>query len=130
MARSLVSDDFCETVVPVILSNSIQAHFRALRWQSRYGIASVLCGQRKNIFDMLSLDSGFLLLDGERGRLAAEQLIDFAEDWRECILVLIPVTDSDRAFISQNIEVLESRYLISFDGGIDSLPIDSPERWV
>ena len=130
MARSLVSDDFCEAVVPVILSNSLKAHLRALRWQSRYGIASVLCGQRKNIFDRLSLDCGFLLLDGERGRLSVEQLIDFADNWNECILVLIPITDGDRAFVAQNKEIFESRYLISSDGGIESLPIDSPERWV
>ncbi len=130
MTGNIEWDAFCETVVPVILSNSANAHALAAKFQSRYGLSSVLCGGRRNIFDILDFNCSFLALCPHGGRLALEQLIDFSDAWRECILVLVPLTDADRAFLSENREALESRYIIPEDGRIDKLPMLRPERWV
>lgn len=130
MTRNIEWDTFCDAVVPVILSNNLRAHSLATRFQSEFGLASVLCGAKKNILDLFATDRSFLRLSVDDPRLALEQLVDFSEQWRECILVLVPVSDDDLAFIYQNRETLESRFLISENRRIDKLPINRPERWV
>lgn len=130
MTSDIATEAFCETVVPVILSNSLKAHILAAELQKKYGLSSMLCGSRRNLLDIFSLNCSFLSLSSCHNRLTLEQLIDFSDRWNECILVLIPVSDADKRFLSENKAELESRYLISEDGQIDSLPIDSPERWV
>ena len=130
MTRNIEWESFCESVVPVILSNSASAHTLAARFQSEFGLSSVLCGERRNILDLFALNCSFLRLSGRDSRLALEQLIDFCDEWRECILVLVPVSEADRAFISHNREALECRFLISENGRVDELPIIRPERWV
>ena len=130
MTKNMVAEEFSDSVVPVILSNSPRAHLLAAELQRKYRLSSVLCGSRRNILDLLSLDHSYLPLCPCRDRLALEQLIDFSDKWNECILVLIPVSDADRLFISENRDALESRYLIPKDGNIASLPMISSERWV
>ena len=130
MTGNIEWDTFCDAVVPVILSNGVSAHVLAARFQSEFGLSSVLCGERKNILDLLALNCSFLRLDACGGRLSLEQLIDFSDAWRECVLVLVPTNDVGRAFISQNRDTLESRFIISDNGRMDELPIVRPERWV
>ena len=130
MTKDTAKEEFCDTVVPVILGNGLSAHLLGFRLNTKKGLSSVLCGSRRNILDLLDLGCGYLSLSKERSRLSLEQLIDFADKWNECILVLIPLTDADRRFLEENREVLESRYLICEDKEMDALPIDSPERWV
>ena len=130
MTGNVEWDSFCESVVPVILSNGVAAHALASRFQSEFGLSSVICGERRNILDAFALNSSFLRLSAHDSRLSLEQLIDFSDRWCECILVLVPVNDTDRAFVSQNREALESRFLISENGRLDELPIIRPERWV
>lgn len=130
MTSDIERDAFCEAVVPVILSNSMEAHFLASRFQSEFGLASVLCGEKRNILDLFAFNSSFLRLSLDDSRLTLEQLIDFSDTWRECILVLVPVTNVSKAFVSQNREALESRFLISENGRMDELPIIRPERRV
>ena len=119
---------FCEAVVPVIMDNGCAAHAKALGASLKHGLSSVLCGKRKNLLDLLNIGSGFLSLSGERGRLTLEQLLDFADTWNESILVLVPMSDADRKFIEENRESIESRYIVSTDGRLDSLPIKNLER--
>lgn len=130
MTRETAKELFCEAVAPVMLSNGFAAHTLALRLNAKYGLSSVLCGKRRNILDLLALDTAFFRLCSENSRLRLEQLIDFSDRWNECILVLIPITEADRDFIEENREALECRYLISEGGGIDELPLECPERWV
>ena len=130
MTRNIEWDTFCDAVVPVILSNNLSAHSLATRLQSEFGLASVLCGEKRNILDLFATDRSFLRLSFSDPRLALEQLVDYSEQWHECILVLVPVSDADRVFISQNREALECRFLISDTGRIEELPLIRPERWV
>ena len=130
MTGDTAREVFCETVVPVILSNSLSAHRLALGLKAKNGLASVLCGKHRGLLDLIDLDCGFLPLSEDMGRLTLEQLIDFSDKWNECILVLIPVTDSHRRFISENCGELESRYLTCNDGDIDKLSLDLFERRV
>ena len=130
MTENIEWDAYCESVVPVILSNSPSAYALASRFQSELGLSSVICGERRSILDIFLWNSSFLRLSAHDCRLSLEQLIDFSDKWCECILVLVPVTDADRAFIAQNREALESRFLLSENGRLDKLPIIRPERWV
>ena len=130
MTKETAKELFCEAVAPVILGNGPIAHILALKLNLRYGLSSVLCGQRKNILDLISIDCGFLSLSEKDDRLRLEQLTDFSDRWNECILVLIPTADADRRFIEENRDALECRYLISESGRIDKLPLEAPERWV
>lgn len=130
MTGDTAREVFCETVVPVILSNSLYAHRLAARLRVRKGLASVLCGKSRGLLDLIDLDCGFLSLSPEKGRLSLEQLIDFSDKWNECILVLIPVSESDRRFISENRRELECRYIICEDRDTNKLSLDFFERWV
>ena len=130
MTGDTAREVFCETVVPVILSNSPSAHRIAARLRAKAGLASVLCGRRRSLLDLIDLDSGFLTLSEEMGRLTLEQLIDFSDKWNECILVLIPVSEDHLSFISENRGELESRYIICDGGDTDKLFLDLFERWV
>ena len=121
---------FCETVVPVILSNRLSAHRLAASLRARYRLASVLCGRRRSFLDLVDLDCGFLALSEDMGRLTLEQLIDFSDKWNECILVLIPVSEASKRFISEHKGELESRYLICEGGDTDRFFRDLFERWV
>ena len=130
MTKETARELFCEAVAPVILGNGLLAHILALKLNLKYGLSSVLCGRKKNLLDLISLDCGFFSLSEKDDRLRLEQLSDFSDTWNECILVLIPTTDADRRFIEKNRDALECRYLISENGHIDRLPFEGPERWV
>lgn len=101
-----------QDVLPVVLGNGIAAHRLSSHLMDRYGVASVLCGVRKNLLDCFDPTSSFLHLSRKgASRLTAEQLIDFAEIHSDCLLLLVPLNDTDRAFVSEQSERLEAHFV-------------------
>ncbi|MBQ8849678.1 MAG: hypothetical protein IJ011_05040 [Clostridia bacterium] len=130
MTKETAKELFCEAVSPVILGNSLAAHRQALSLYFKYGLSSVTCGARRNLWDLLNLAATYLHVS-EEGRLALEQLTDFSDRRQDdTVLLLLPTTEADRHFINENRDALECRYLICDKCRIDELPIDLPERWV
>lgn len=114
----MVNDEFRamarQTVLPVILDHNGAAHRLAASLFRRYGIASMVCGDKQSLRDRLSLCSAFLLLFHEKHpALAAEQLMDFARTYEELILILIPITEEQQRFVADHRALLEDRYLLS-----------------
>lgn len=107
-ARELLRED----ILPVVLGHGIEAHRFAARLLSRYGVACVLCGERKNLLDWLDLSTGFFRISYNRDlRLAAEQLVDFAEENRDRFLLLIEMKESDRNWSEEQTELIETRFV-------------------
>ena len=112
-----------ESVLPVILQNGLSAHRLSMRIFRRYKIVSLLCGNRKSLLDTLDLSCGFMrLFRTSDERIAAEQLCDLADEYRDCTFVLIPLSKRDRAFTDRYSEQLESRFIISAPDGLFSRP--------
>ena len=107
-AKELLRDD----IMPILLDNGLGAHRFATRIATRYGIACTLCGERRNLLDLLDLNTGFYRLSRHRGsRLAAEQLTDLAELYSDRLLLLVPIRASDCAWLAEQRAVLESRFV-------------------
>lgn len=107
-ARELLRDD----ILPLVLGHGVEAHRFASRMLTRYGVACMLCGERKNLLDWVDLNSSFLPLSrAQDARLAVEQLMDFAEANQDRLLLLIPMDGSDRAWIEEQAELLETRFV-------------------
>ncbi len=102
-----------ESVVPILLGQTLRAHFFAWRLYLRWGAVSFLCGSQKNVFTSLDPVCRFLRTDRQAERLAAEQLTDFADAYGDCLFLLIPLTSADRAFVSDYASQLESRMIVA-----------------
>lgn len=106
--RELLRDD----ILPVVLGNGFTAHQLSSRLLARYGLSCTLCGARRNLLDFLDMSADFLRLASKSGgRLVAEQLIDFAELHADRFLLLVPASDSARAFLREQAEILEARFV-------------------
>ena len=103
-------------VLPLILGNGISAHLLSLRLLRRYGVPSIICGERKELLSYLNFKCGFLQLSNfENTRLASEQLTDFASDNEELTLLILPCTDKTRSFVKRSAPELESHYILFQD---------------
>ncbi|MBQ9086628.1 MAG: hypothetical protein IJY47_05525 [Clostridia bacterium] len=101
-------------VLPVILDHRMAGHRLAATLHHRYGVSSMVCGPRKNLLDLVDPNTAFLLLFRERSAsLAMEQLLDFAREYGELILLLIPMNREQRLFLDAHRDLLESHYIIS-----------------
>ena len=102
-----------QCVVPVILGNGIAAHLLASRLFLKYRVPSLVCGQRRNVTNLMNPFCDFFRLYRQKdGRLAAEQLTDLADAYGDCLFVLIPLSEADQVMLRHHRNFLESRYLI------------------
>ncbi len=102
-----------ESVVPILLDQTLRAHLLAWRLFLKWGVTSFLCGAKSNPLTTLDPVCRFLQTDRGEGRLAAEQLTDFAENFGDCLFLLIPMTEANRAFAEAYASVLESRMILA-----------------
>lgn len=102
-----------ESIVPVLLDQSKNAHLMAWRLFLKWGVTSFLCGTKKSPMTSLDPVCRFLQTDRRVDRLAAEQLTDFAETGSDCLFLLIPLTGADRAFAKEYASTLESRMIVA-----------------
>ena len=102
-----------ESIVPVLLDQSKAAHLLAWRLFWRWGVTSFLCGEKKSPLTSLDPVCHFLRTDRGEARLAAEQLTDFTESARDCLFLLVPLTEADRAFAAAYAPALESRMIVA-----------------
>ena len=104
-----------DEVLPVILGNGIGAHMLSLDLLVKYGISSVLCGEKRNFLNLFDLKCGFLhFINDEDGRLCVEQLTDLFDDADGRIAVLVASDERWRGLMEQNAETLESRYILAY----------------
>ena len=112
-SRAEVRELLRQCVVPVILGNGAAAHLLALRLFFKYRVCSLVCGRRRSLPDLLNPVCDFFRLYRQRdGRLAAEQLADLADEYGDCLFVLIPLSGEDQAILRHHGAALESRYLV------------------
>ena len=112
MANKRTRSLFHDNIIAIIVGNGISAHVAALRLDTELGISSVLCGKRENLLNTLNFKCGFFQLDFRSNpRLAAEQLIYLTEINEDFTHILIPTSENAARFVSDNSELLESRYI-------------------
>ena len=100
-----------EELQPVILGNGFAAHLLALRLRLRYGLPSLLCATHRNLADLLFPASFIPLVDAEP-RLLCEQLTDLAKQYEDCLLFLIPSTETHHAWLAKHAALLEADYVL------------------
>jgi len=99
-------------IVPVLLGNHREAHRLSARLYRTYGVPSVLCGERRTLWDLLDPCCSFHALTREGDpRLTAEQLADLAAEYEDCFLVLVPFNDADQALIHGHGELIEPYFV-------------------
>ena len=105
---------FEDSIAVVFLDNGAPSRRLARLLLRKYGVSSLLCGRKKRFADAVDSRFGFIRLDvSADGRLAVERLIDLADEYSDCILILCANTDSGSEFVSLWLDVLESRYVLS-----------------
>ena len=103
-----------ENHIAVILGNGVSEHLLALRLYNRYRVVSILCGRGENLLNLLNFVCGFLQLDlNKSSQLSTEKLLELAEYHNDHAAVLFPVSEKSKRFVSDNIDALECRYIIS-----------------
>ncbi len=103
-----------QSVFPVILGNGLRAHRLSARLYRTFGVESLLCGRRQNLWDLLFFHCGFLrLFEQNDPTLAARQLAALSDEYGDCLFVLIPLCSRQDQWIDRNRELLTSRFVIS-----------------
>lgn len=125
MTRAEAREILGESVVAVILGNTLRARLTSYRLYMKYGISSILCGERKNLFDLFDLRCGFLQLFRDADdALTVDRLSDLSKFYTEQILIILPATDEDIDFLEKNRERLETDFIISIsESELDRNPI-------
>ena len=101
-----------QDILPVLLGNGMAAHRLSAQLSARYGVGSLLCGAHRGLLDLMDPTSVFFrLCYKESGRLAAEQLVDFFDAHDDLFCLLVPMTADARAFVSEQSELLETRFV-------------------
>ena len=114
MAKDERTELLEESVLPILLGNSLRSHLLAAKLYLRYGITAFVCGQKRRLLDWLNPTCDFYhLFADEEGRLLTEQLLSLADNYEETLFVLIPTTKETLALIQAHTAELESRFILS-----------------
>ncbi len=114
MTRKETKELLLQNVVPIFIGNNARAHRLAGQLFYQYGIVSILCGKRKNLLDLLDPSCVFVkLLEKDLDRLTLEQLSDLANEYKEYLLFLIPVSSEGIRFSHENSDFLEASFILS-----------------
>ena len=99
-------------IVPIVLGNDRMAHRLSFRLYRTFGLPSILCACRRTVWDVLDPTSAFRRVSGERvSRLMAEQLLDLAAEYEDCLLLLIPTSEEDQRLLEMYGERLEAHFV-------------------
>lgn len=129
-----VREELRQCLVPVLLDHGIRAHELAEQLWKQLEVTPILCGERKNAWDVLHPCCSFYrLLCRSDERLTAEQLRDLAEKYADCLLWLIPVTEQDACLVQAYAEVLEPYFIClspweAAARGLGGLTVPRPRR--
>lgn len=123
MTAQAIRDTANQCILPVLLGNTGRAHRIAARVFRHFGVLSLICGTPR-LLDLADFSSVTLRMPKtEHERLTVDTLIDFAEQYPEPLLLLVPCSASAAAVVAHHKEVLESYFMLS-DG--ESIFTSSP----
>ena len=118
-----------ESILPILLGNTREAHRLSARLFRRYGLVSLICGNQsiRDLFDPSSRTLRFPATDCDR--LQVEALIALAEKNTSKILLLIPCSAHARNTVKQFEASLESRFLLmDADAALSDSPLSTMEH--
>lgn len=102
-----------ESILPVLLDNTAEAHRLSSRIFRRFGIVSLICG-KPHLCDWFDVSSQTLRLPTTAcERLRVEELLALGESYDDVLLLLIPCSHTARTTVARYATVLESRFILS-----------------
>ena len=119
-----------QSILPVLLGNTRQAHRLSSRLFRRCGVISVICG-RPRLWDIADFTSVTLRMPKTNcERLTVEALIGFAEEYREPLLLLVPCSETAASTVARHEKALEHYFMRSDTEAIlSSSPLSAFEAY-
>ena len=102
-----------DSVIPVILGDNAGAHLLALRIFLSCGVVSYVCSAKRSFLSFIDPFAKHFPLFCESGSTAALESLFYIASSPDYLPMLIPCTKEFSALISENSELLESRFIIS-----------------
>ena len=110
-----MNESFRYTLVPVILGSNLQSRVCAVQWRYRFRVRTHIMSDRYHPALLLSISCQFHRLYGNSGYtdFVLSDLIRFAQEHSDKLLVLIATTPHYQALIREHHSLLESYYILS-----------------
>ena len=102
-----------QTVIPVLLGDCARSHLFALRIYLRCGIVSYICDDRRRAADLINPTTKFFSLGSKKDARVICDILDYLASSKDYLPIIIPCNEYYRAFISENREFLEARFILS-----------------
>jgi hypothetical protein len=114
MSDRVMRDNARLYFLPFIIGNGKQAHRLSRKIFHKYGIVSLICGERRTLSDLLDYSCRFLrLCPSDSPRLLCEQLIALSEQSPYTLPIAIPANTRYETMINEARELLEQKFVIS-----------------
>lgn len=123
MTKQSVYEAARQSLLPVLVDNTREAHRLSVRLFHQYGVVSLIFGKPR-LWDLFDLSSRTLRLPQTASeRLRIEELTELAQQSTSYLPVLIPCSDASREWIARHAATLESHYILADAETIFSLPL-------
>ena len=114
MSNKILSDDARLYFVPYILGNSSASHKLSAQIYRRFGIVSVICGERRPLLDLFDFTCRSIeLTNTDSSRRICEELVWLASQGEYTLPILIPTSDKYSKILNSERERLEEHFVIS-----------------
>jgi len=131
MAKQSVYKAARQSLLPILIDNTREAHRISAALFRRYGVVSMIFGKPR-LRDLFDPSSQTLRLpDTTCERLRIEELTDLAQQSISYLPVLIPCSDGARDLLARHASTLESHFILADAETIFSLPLlaeDNPSK--
>ena len=102
-----------ESIIPVLIGDNLRSHFLALKIYLNCGVVSYICDAKKSPLDLFDPFSRYFpLFSDEMGGVALNSL-DYVASNTDYLPILVLCDDSRLAFVEENREFLQTRFIIS-----------------
>lgn len=118
-----------DSVIPVILGDNAGAHLLALKIFLSCGVVSYVCSAKRSALSFIDPFAKHFPLFCESGSAAALESLTYIASNPDYLPILIPCTKEFSALVSENSELLESRFIISdSDTALRAYPLRDLKR--
>ena len=102
-----------EALLPILLGDSFAAHKVAVKLYLRVGVKSYVCDSRRGFWSFIDPASSFFDLISVKEGIAVRSALDAISKNKDYLPVLVPCNAHFEAFVKENIDFLEPRFILA-----------------
>lgn len=106
-------DAIAESVMPVLLGSSAEAHLMAWKIYLKFGIRSYICAEKQSLLDAIDPTMRFFSVVSEKNSGVACEALAYLSADKELLPILIPCNSFGDQLVKENKEFLEKRFIIT-----------------